>query len=85
MLGNYPKEVKRPHDRITVAKPGAAATLMQRNLRGQDEIDVKPITNRSVDASAFKPGKYLKPHEEHSKTVDKPQDAAHLNINKLLN
>ena len=43
-LGKYPKELKN-HDRITIAKPGLAATLTDRNARAQDEINIKPHTH----------------------------------------
>lgn len=43
-LGQYPHEVKANEgpDRITVARPGGAASLVERNRRGQDILEIKP-------------------------------------------
>jgi len=40
-LGKYPKSLEGKR-RVSVAKPGIAATLVERNLRDSDTLNVKP-------------------------------------------
>ena len=63
-LGKYPNDIKST-ERTTVARPGGAASLAERNRRGQDTIDVKPSIHGSFDSSFYKPNKYLDAKKEH--------------------
>jgi hypothetical protein len=82
-LGNYDKP-SVSLDRISIAKPGAAATLIERNLRDHEDVKIKPHQT-SFDKSFYKPGKYLNPRNEHVMTLDAISPATNMHAAKLMN
>lgn len=71
-------------DRISIARPGAAATLVDRNVRDHDDIAIKPHQT-SFDKGFYKPGKYLNPRKEHNMTLDVISPATNMHVAKLMN
>jgi len=82
-LGKYDKPTVSL-DRISIAKPGAAASLIERNVRDHDDIAIKPHQT-SFDKSFYKPGKYLNPRHEHNNTLDVISPATNMHVAKLMN
>ena len=70
---------------MTIAKPGAASTLMERHVRDHDTISIKPHFERKIETSFYNPSKYLNPREEHNKTIDVISSASNMHIAKLMN
>ena len=66
-LGQYPHELKA-NAGITVARPGGAASLVERNQRGQDILEIKPSIHQTHDKSFYKPNKYLNARKEHQES-----------------
>lgn len=85
MLGKYPNELKQSPDRITVARPGGAASLVERNRRGQDTLEVKPSIHQTHDKSFYKPNKYLDARKEHLETSEKLDGIGHMHSNRIFN
>lgn len=71
-------------DKISIAKPGGAASLVERNGRDYDDVAIKPHQT-SFDKSFYKPGKYLNPRNEHNQTFDGISPATNLHVAKLMN
>ena len=55
---------------MPVAKPGLSSSLIDRNPRETDEINVKPQVHSKFDKTVYNPGKYLDYRKEHSQMKD---------------
>lgn len=86
-LGKYPSELKQKEqsERLTVARPGGAASLVDRNKRGQDVIDIKPSIHSRHDQSFYKPNKYLNARQEHIESSTDHQGISHAHGNMIFN
>ena len=70
---------------MTVARPGGAAALIDRNKRGQDTLDVKPSIHQAFEKSVYKPNKYLDARKEHLEASGSTPDVTHMHANRLFN
>ena len=65
-----------------------AATLLDRNKRDHDDLEIKPHFTQTFDKSFFQPNKHLNPQREHqeaTKYSSPAMVAPNLHVNKLLN
>ena len=83
-LGKYDKPITQRR-RMSCAKPGLAATLVERNPRDRDEIEVKPQIHTKFDTVVYKPGKYMDARKEHQTMNDRTSPASNLTMGRLLN
>jgi len=51
-----------------MGRPGGAATLIDRNVREHDDINIKPHFTNTFEKSCYKPGKHLDARKEYRET-----------------
>ena len=59
--GRYPKTIKQTNYKNISAEPGNAAKIGERNKQPNEEIDIKPVTQKKHSARFYRPDGYLKP------------------------
>eukprot|EP00347_Sterkiella_histriomuscorum_P005042 403358124 len=65
---------------IYIKFQGAALSIIERNKRPQDEVNIKPITQLKVSPQNYKPGAYLNPFDQNLsqfQTQDMSQNSLH--------
>eukprot|EP00347_Sterkiella_histriomuscorum_P005317 403357067 len=67
--GKYDSDIKFGQFKQQKAQAGLAATIQERNKRGYEEINVKPITQNKPDLSNYNPKHYLKPFNDDKLTT----------------
>mmetsp|Transcript_39637 Transcript_39637/g.29273 ORF Transcript_39637/g.29273 Transcript_39637/m.29273 type:complete len:157 (+) Transcript_39637:1-471(+) len=74
--GEYPKQLQISQFKNPKAYPGQAANIVQRNKRGNAELEVKPYSKSNLNLLAYNPKHYLRP-------FDYSDDKKNVSLNSL--
>jgi len=67
-LGKYESSLPNTSEKLPMGRPGGAATLIDRNVREHDDINIKPHFTNTFEKSCYKPGKHLDARKEYRET-----------------